>query len=176
MIAEVRSYRRDFPKPSHRATPRCQGAVPYCFIVRTTLICIAALICTASLVPVRADEAEYVKIREAMTKLAPLADKWNAAVTFHDQDGVTEEVGTWSVSFVLDDTYLEFQTERHIRDHPERNNKIIFYVTFNPGSNRYETTYFYNRWALRVTETGEYDDRTRERTMSTTKPYERSLA
>lgn len=77
MIAEVISRRRDFPKLSHRATPRCSGAVAalYRLAVRMTLRCIAALICTVSLVPVRADEAEYLKIRQAMTKLAPLVGK-----------------------------------------------------------------------------------------------------
>jgi hypothetical protein len=97
-----------------------------------------------------------------MTKLAPLVGKWNAVVTFYEQDGVTHEVGTYLVSGVLDNTYLQFQTERHIEDHPERSSKVIYYVTFNPRSNQYDATYFYNRSALRVTETGEFDDQTQE--------------
>src|SRR5260370_5442805 len=68
----------------------------------------------------------------------------------------------WLISSVLDDTYLEFQTERHVKDNPNRSSKIIWYVTFDPRTNRYQATYFYNRWALRVTETGEYDDDARE--------------
>jgi Protein of unknown function (DUF1579) len=98
-----------------------------------------------------------------MKKLAPLLGKWNAAVTFHGQDGVTtEEVGTWSVSSILDDTYLEFQTERHLNDDPKRSRQVLFFVTFNPRLNQYDITYFYNRWASRVTETGQYDDTAQE--------------
>jgi hypothetical protein len=109
-----------------------------------------------------ADEAEYQKIRLQMNKLAPLIGKWNVEVTFHHKDSVTGEVGTWAVTSVLDGTYLEFQTERHLKDNPKRSAKVIWYTTFNPRSNQYETTYFYNRWALRVTETGEYDEGTQE--------------
>lgn len=43
MIAEVRSYGRDFPKASNLAVPRCSDAVAvfYRLAMRTTLICIA---------------------------------------------------------------------------------------------------------------------------------------
>jgi Protein of unknown function (DUF1579) len=122
-------------------------------------LCLSALIYMPTAL---ADEAEYQKIRFQMNKLARLIGKWNVAVTFHHKDSVTEEVGTWSVTSVLDDTYLEFQTERHLKDNPKRSAKVIWYTTFNPRSNRYETTYFYNRWAMRVTETGEYDEATQE--------------
>jgi hypothetical protein len=75
---------------------------------------------------------------------------------------VTEQVAMWSVSSVLDDTYLEFQTERHSKNTPERSAKVVWYITYNPRTNQYEITYFYNKSALRVTETGQYDDATRE--------------
>jgi hypothetical protein len=98
-----------------------------------------------------------------MNKLAPLVGKWNVAVRFHGQDGVTtEQVGIWSVSSILDDTYLEFQTERHRKDNSTPSRQVLFFVTFNPRSNQYDITYFYNRSALRVTETGEFDDATQE--------------
>jgi len=61
-----------------------------------------------------------------MTKLTPLVGTWNAAVTFYDQDGVTEEVGTWSVSSVLDDPCLEFQRERHIKNNPRSTTRSSF--------------------------------------------------
>ena len=125
------------------------------------LLILAALFWTRS--AARADEAEYQRIRQQMSKLAPLVGKWNVAATFHRKDGVTEQVGTWSVSSILDDTYLEFQTERHTKDTPNRSAKVFWYITFNPKTNQYEITYFYNRWASqRVTETGEYDDPARE--------------
>jgi Protein of unknown function (DUF1579) len=110
-----------------------------------------------------ADEAEYQKIRSQINKLSPLIGKWNVAATFHGMDGeVREQVATWSVSSILDDTYLEFQTERHSKNTPERSAKVVWYITFNPRTNQYEITYFYNKSALRVTETGQYDDATRE--------------
>ena len=109
-------------------------------------LCFTALICAPAAL---ADEPEYQKIRLQMNKLASLIGKWNVAAIFHGKDGVTEQVGTWSVTSVLDDTYLEFQTERHRKDNPNRSAKVTWYTTFNPRSNQYETTYFYNRWALR---------------------------
>jgi len=36
------------------------------------------------------------------------------------------------------------------------------FTTFNPRSNRYDETYFYSRWALRVVEEGVFDDAARE--------------
>jgi hypothetical protein len=121
----------------------------------------AVLTCTT--LTAVANEAEYQRIREQMHKLAPLIGKWNVAATFHGMDGgVREQVATWAVSSVLDDTYLEFQTERHSKNTPERSAKVVWYITFNPRTNQYELSYFYNKSALRVTETGEYDDATRE--------------
>jgi hypothetical protein len=121
----------------------------------------ALLTCTA--LTAFATEAEYQKIRAQMNKLSPLIGKWNVTATFHGMDGgVREQVATWSVSSVLDDTYLEFQTERHSKNTPERSAKVVWYITFNPRTNQYELTYFYNKWGQRVTETGEYDEATRE--------------
>jgi hypothetical protein len=134
-------------------------------IMRTTMICIAfsiALICAAPLGTARADEIQYPKIRAGMSKLAPLVGKWRAAAKFYDSDGVTEEVGAYSISSVLDDTYLQWEVELHHKENPKRSHSFIIYVTFNPMSNQYDSTYFYSRWALRVTETGEYDDATQE--------------
>jgi hypothetical protein len=123
-------------------------------------LCFTALICTPSAL---ADETEYQRIRQQMSKLAPLIGKWSVVATFHGMDGgVTEQVAMWSVSSVLDDTYLEFQTERHSKNTPERSAKVVWYITYNPRTNQYEITYFYNKSALRVTETGQYDDATRE--------------
>jgi hypothetical protein len=118
----------------------------------------AVLTCTTLAVP--ADQAEYQRIRQQMSKLAPLIGKWDVAAAFHHMDGrVTQQVGTWLVASALDDTYLEFQTERHTKDTPNRSAKVFWYITFNSKANQYEITYFYNRWASeRVTETGEYDD------------------
>ncbi len=45
---------------------------------------------------------------------------------------------------------------------PKRYRKLTSFVTFNPRSNQYDSTYFYNRSALRVTETGDFDEATKE--------------
>ena len=141
-----------------RRSRRCKACADARLLLNA--LCFTALVCTPS---ARADEAEYQRIRQQMSKLAPLIGKWSVVATFHGMDGgVKEQVAMWSVSSVLDDTYLEFQTERHSKNTPERSAKVVWYVTFNPRTNQYEITYFYNKSALRVTETGQYDDVTRE--------------
>lgn len=130
--------------------------------MRTTLICLTALISTALPALARAEQRQYPRIREAMSRLEPLVGKWDAAATFHDADGSTEEVGTYSIRPVLDDTYLEWQVELHHKGDPKRSHSFIVYLTFNPTTNHYDATYFYSRWALRVTETGEWDEAKRE--------------
>jgi hypothetical protein len=87
-------------------------------------LCLTALTSTPT---ASADEAEYQKIRVQMTELSPLIGKWNVVATFHGMDGgVREQVATWSVSSVLDDTYLEFQTERYSKNTPERSAKVVW--------------------------------------------------
>jgi hypothetical protein len=121
---------------------------------------LGVLAATAS--PLLADDAEYRKVRDGMSKLAPLIGKWNAAWTFHQGDGITRELGTTSITSVLDDTYLQLAVERHNEADPKRSRKMLTFVTFNPTSNQYDSTYLYSRSPMRVTETGEFDDRTRE--------------
>ncbi|HEY6931267.1 MAG TPA: DUF1579 family protein [Thermoanaerobaculia bacterium] len=130
--------------------------------MRTAPTPVAVLVCMVLAAPVFADDAEYARIREGMKKLAPLMGQWRAAVTFHDEDGITREEGTYEVSSVLDDTYLEIEVERHRPEHPSRRQRMLTFITFNPKSNEYETTDFYSRWATRVTETGLFDDAARE--------------
>jgi Protein of unknown function (DUF1579) len=114
--------------------------------------------------PVSPDEAaRYAKIQQGMNKLLPLVGKWDVAVTFHNPDGtMTKEIGTWTVTSILDDTYLEFQTERHLQNDQRRHRLVLFFVTFNPKSNKYDITFFYNWSALQVTLTGNFDDSTQE--------------
>jgi hypothetical protein len=107
----------------------------------------------------RADDpaGDYGKIREGMAKLAPLAGNWHAAALFHNGDKVSEREGTYDVRWALEDTYLEFHVELHHKDDPSKHNGFVIYVTYNPVTHQYDSTYFYTRWALRVTETGEFD-------------------
>ena len=130
--------------------------------MKNTLVCLTALLIgSASVTSLHGNDS--AKIREGMTKLAPLVGKWDATVKFYDPDGtVTEEVGTDSISFVLDGSYLECELERHNKENPKRSNSLISFITFNPALNQYDTTYFYRGSALRVTETGAYDSATSE--------------
>ena len=105
---------------------------------------------------------DYNKIREGMSKLAPLVGKWHAVAMFHNGDEVTEREGTYDIRWTLDDTYLEYRVELHHKDDPSKHNGFVVYVTYNPITRQYDSTYFYTRWALRVMETGEFDLATRE--------------
>ena len=53
-----------------------------------------------------AQEQEPAKIREGMTKLAPLIGEWKARWKFHGPNGITEQTGRHSVGPVLEGTYL----------------------------------------------------------------------
>ena len=136
--------------------------------MRSKLLCalpLLALTMRASATPpVSPVEAtQFAKIQQGMNKLLPLVGKWDAAVTFHDPDGtMTKEIGTWTVTSILDDTYLEFQTERHLQNDPRRHRLVLFFVTFNPKSNKYDINFFYNWSALQVTLTGNFYDSTQE--------------
>jgi Protein of unknown function (DUF1579) len=136
--------------------------------MRSKLLCALILIVAAvtawSTPPVNPEEAgRFAKIQEGMKKLLPLVGKWDVAVDFHNQDGTThKEVGTWTVTSILDDTYLEFDTERHLEDNQRRHRLFWLLITFNPRSNKYDLTFFYNWSPLRVTLRGDFDDSTQE--------------
>jgi hypothetical protein len=117
----------------------------------------AALICALIAATAIAQEDQHAQIREAMDKLAPLAGKWNATWKFHRDGEIIERVGTDLISLVLDNTYLEWEVERHPKDNPERSQGMLIFTTFNPRTNQYDTTCFYKGSALRVTANGQYD-------------------
>ena len=114
--------------------------------------------------PVNPEEAaKYAKIQQGLVKLLPLVGKWDVAVDFHSQDGtIHKEVGTWTVTSILDDTYLQFQTERHLQGNERRHRLVLFFVILNPKSNKYDITFFYNWSALQVTFTSNFDDSTQQ--------------
>jgi hypothetical protein len=130
-------------------------------LTRTGILSVFVLF-TTLLAPVRADDPEYLKIREGMKNLSPLIGTWDSVWKFHDKSGVSVDVGTSSVTSVLDDTYLQWHVEHHSKEDPKHSRSFIIYTTFDPRSSRYDQTYFYSRSALRVTETGVYDDQARE--------------
>jgi hypothetical protein len=132
---------------------------------RCVVFVFLSFIAIAPLTSAQADDpaGDYAKIREAMKKLSPLVGKWRAVALFPQSDGsVTENDGTYDIGWVLEDTYLEYRVELHRKGDPSRHHGFIMYVTYNPRTQQYDSTYFYTRWAIRVTETGEYDAVTRE--------------
>jgi hypothetical protein len=97
-----------------------------------------------------------------MSKLAPLAGKWRAVAMFHDGDKVTENDGTYDIGWTLEDTYLEFRVELHRKGDSPHHHGFIMYVAHNPATHQYDSTYFYTRSAIRVTEIGEYEPSNRQ--------------
>jgi uncharacterized protein DUF1579 len=130
--------------------------------MKKALLRVAAVLWVISVSTARADDAEYRSIRQAMQKLGPMVGTWNTVWKFYDKDGVTEELGTTRIASVLEGTYLELVVDRHNKDNPQRHREMITFITFDPRTGHYDTTDFYSRWALRVTETGNFDDSTRE--------------
>src|SRR5215469_14604900 len=130
----------------------------------SALISLAIAAITWATPPVNPEEAaRYTRIQEGMKKLLPMVGKWDVAVTFHEPDGRTiQETGTWTVTSILDDTYLEFQTERHLPTDLRRHRLVLFFITFNPKSSKYDITFFYNWSPLRVTLTGNFEDATQQ--------------
>lgn len=103
--------------------------------------------------------SDYTKIRAGMNKLSPMVGKWQADAVYADGH---ENIGTYDIRWALDDTYLEMEVDFHRKTDPSQHHGFVIYVTYNPATRHYESTYFYTRWALRVTETGEFDDVAKE--------------
>jgi uncharacterized protein DUF1579 len=98
-----------------------------------------------------------------MDNLTPLIGTWNAVAEFHHRDGTTtEEVGTYKVSRVLEGTYMQWEMHLSVKNDPSRHHSMLLLVTYNPVTKKYDSTYFYSGWAQRVTEIGEYDDKSKE--------------
>lgn len=123
------------------------------------VLCLALVTWLGPFRSVRAADAgsisDYTKIRAGMNKLSPLLGKWHADAVFADG---RENVGTYDVHWALDDTYLEMEVDFHRKTDPSQHHGFVIYVTYNPATRHYESTYFYTRWAMRVTETGEFDE------------------
>ena len=109
----------------------------------------------------QADDAKAIAAH--MDSVTPLIGTWNAVAEFHRRDGTTtEEVGTYKVSWVLERTYMQWEMTLSVRNDPSRHHSMLLLVTYNPATKKYESTYFYSGWAMRVMETGEYDGKSRE--------------
>jgi hypothetical protein len=133
---------------------------------------LAALVLSAFILECRALDDEHQKTIDGIATLGPLIGKWHAVARFHDKDRIIENVGTYTISYELDNTYLRWEVELHNKDNSKRSQAWVIYITFKPATNQYNQTYFYSNWAQRVTESGEYDDETKEYKTSALVPLE----
>ena len=140
--------------------------------MKKTSFYLVALVLSAIIIECPALEDEHQKSIDGVAKLAPLVGKWHAVASFHDKDRIIENIGTYTIAYVLDHTYLQWEVELHNKDNPKRSQSWVIFTTFNPATNQYNQTYFYSNWAQRVTESGEYDDATKEYKTSALVPLE----
>ena len=90
------------------------------------------------------------EIFKNMNYLKSLVGTWDAVAEFHQRDGsLAYDLGTYKISSVLDSTYLECEVVLHSKDNPARQHSFLTFITYNPVTRKYDSTYFYSRWALR---------------------------
>lgn len=124
------------------------------------LLVLFALFCGQS---AHAVDAKVQAIFLNMAKLGSLVGKWKADIDFYDRDGkLIKETADYSVHPTLDGTYLEADVSVWRNDDASKRHGFKIMTTFNPDTGKYDQTYFYSRWAIRVTETGEFDDASQE--------------
>jgi hypothetical protein len=125
---------------------------------------LAAMFAATGLAPTAMAETPAVQsIFDHMAKLQPLVGAWKADIDFHERDGsIVREAADYAIKPVLDGTYLEWNVTVHLVADPRRVHSYMIMTTYNPDTGKYDQTYFYSRWAIRVTETGEFDDVARE--------------
>jgi hypothetical protein len=120
-----------------------------------------AFACDLPIANAQADDAQA--IFDHMNQLKSLVGTWSAVAEFHQKEGsISTDIGTYKISSVLEDTYLQWDVVLYPKENPKKQHSFWMLVTYSPVTHKYDGTYFYSRWALRVTETGEYDDSTKE--------------
>lgn len=103
-------------------------------------------------------------ILEHMEHLQPLVGTWVADYEFHNPDGTIDivEPGSVKVSWVMDNSYLQIQTEHHRPNDPSHHWTYFTFITYDPVSAKYVCTFFYGGWSTRVTEDGIFDSQSNE--------------
>src|SRR3954452_12492734 len=103
--------------------------------------------------PARAQAAgDERKILDNMAKLKPMIGQWQAAIDYHNRDGSVElRGGDYDIRSVLEDTYLQVNANIHRLDDPSKHHGFITMTTYNPDTKKFDGTYFYTLWAIRVT-------------------------
>ncbi|HEX7915335.1 hypothetical protein [Rudaea sp.] len=124
---------------------------------------VLVLLATICVQTVHADDAKIQSIFDHMAKLSALGGKWRAQVDYHDRNGkVSKRNAEYVIRPTLDNTYLEADVAIWPIEDPSKRHGFMIMTTYNPDTHRYDQTYFYTRWAIRVTETGEFDDAAHE--------------
>lgn len=90
--------------------------------------------------------------KEAMRAWQPMVGNWQAQCQMLPKGKpVIAETGTLQVRYVLDSAYLELHVQVR-REDGKASRSYLQFITWNPDSAHYISTYFYNDWAERVTE------------------------
>lgn len=126
------------------------------------LLTLALLLSTANFASAQANDTRAISGH--MDHLRPLVGTWDADYEFHKKDGTIDivEPGKFNVSWVLDNTYLQIETEHHRPEDPSRYWTYFTFITYDSVTMKYVCTFFYGRWSQRVTEDGVFDERTKE--------------
>lgn len=129
---------------------------------RTLLsLALIASVCGLSLPAGAVDNGQT--IIDNMAKLGSMVGTWKGVATFHEKDGTTGyDLGDYNIHYVLEGTYLEQEVTLRDKDDPTRHHSFLVFITYNPETKKYDSTYFYSRWAIRVSESGEFDEATKE--------------
>jgi Protein of unknown function (DUF1579) len=113
------------------------------------------------------------KILDNMAKLKPMIGRWRAAIDYHNRDGSVElRGGDYDIRPVLRDTYLQLDADIYRLNDRAKHHGFIMMTTYNPDTKKFDGTYFYTLWAMRVTEAGVFDDARQELAVDTFVPKE----
>jgi hypothetical protein len=108
-----------------------------------------------------------------MAKLKPMIGHWRAAIDYHNRDGSVElRGGDYDIHPVLQDTYLQLDADIYRLNDHAKHHGFMMMTTFNPDTKKFDGTYFYTLWAMRVTEAGVFDDAKQELAVDTFVPKE----
>jgi uncharacterized protein DUF1579 len=100
-------------------------------------------------------------ITEHMQNLKALVGRWTAVAAFHRADGsIRYDLGEYEIGYILDNSYLQWKVVLRDKEDPSKQHSFWIFTTYNPTTGKYDETYIYSGWALRVTETGDFDPAT----------------
>jgi hypothetical protein len=104
-------------------------------------------------------DADIQQIFAHMAKLKRMIGHWRATIDYHNRDGSVEKRGgDYDIRPVLEGTYLQSNVTIYRLNDPAKRHGFITMTTYNPQTRKFDGTFFYTKWALRVTEAGTFDD------------------